>query len=97
MQIIEKIKVDRTGRLLLAKVFKEPPKELVILFDAKSKKLFFREATNTNEQKIARKVDSKNRISLPRWVIEELGTEYYVFVESLDKHYVMPSKFLFVG
>ena len=97
MHILGKIKVDRNGRLTLTKIFREMPEEIVPSCDAKSKKLFFREATRKDGPGIARKVDSKNRVSLPREFLNDLGQEYYICTESVDEHFVLPAKFLFIG
>lgn len=97
MHILGKIEVDRTGRLILTKIFREIPKEVVPLFDTKSKKLFFREATKKDSPGIVRKVDDKNRVCLPREFLDDLGQEYYICEESTEEHFVLPTKFLFVG
>lgn len=94
MHIIEKIRVDKYGRLLLTKVFEEVPRIVLISFDTKTKRLYFYEAKA--EEKNARRVDEKGRVCLPKWAIEKLGREYYVCMESPDEHCVLPSKFLFV-
>ena len=97
MYIIEKIKVDKIGRLSLTKVFTKMPKKVVISFESRSKKLIFTEIPEDSKAAAARRIDSKNRVSLPKWLLEELGEEYYICSESVGEHYVLPSKFLFIG
>ena len=97
MHILGKIEVDRTGRLMLTKIFREMPEEVVPSFDTKSKKLFFREKTEKDGPGIVRKIDGKNRVSLPREFLDDLGQEYYICAESADEHFVFPAKFLFIG
>lgn len=97
MHIVEKIAVDKAGRLSLTKVFEEIPEMVVPSFDTKTKKLFFLEVKNGNEPNYARKIDDRNRISLPKTLTEELGKEYYLCAESADEHFVFPCKYLFVG
>lgn len=97
MHIIEKVKVDGAGRLSLTKVFAEVPRKVVVSFEPKSKRLVFTEIPENDKTAVARKIDSKNRVSLPKWLLEELGEEYYICSESVGEHYVLPSKFLFIG
>lgn len=97
MHIAEKIVVDDTGRLLLTKVFDEVPEKVIPLFDTKTKRLFFSEVASDDDPKLARKVDNRNRVCLPKKLIEELGKEYYLCVESTNEHFVLPCKFLFIG
>lgn len=96
MHIIEKITVDSAGRLLLTKLFKQMPREVLVAFDTRSKRLLFKGATNDDDPKLTRKVDEKNRVCLPKWIIEELGSGFYVCEESLDEHFVLPCKFIFI-
>ena len=97
MHIIEKVKVDGAGRLSLTKVFAKVPREVIVSFEPKSKKLVFTEIPENDNVAATRKIDSKNRVSLPKWLLEELGEEYYICSESVGEHYVLPSKFLFIG
>ena len=97
MHIIEKITVDRAGRLSLTKVFGKMPEKVVPSFDTKTKKLLFKEVAEGDNPKMVRIVDSKNRVCLPKWMTEKLGTDYYVCAESANEHAVLPCKFVFVG
>lgn len=95
--IVGKIEVDRVGRFMLTKIFDEMPERVVPSFDTGTKKLFFKEAAEDEDPRVARKVDSKKRVCLPRWVTDELGEEFFVFAESAKEHAVLPSKFVFMG
>ena len=97
MHIIGKSEVDRTGRLMLTKIFREMPERVVPSFDTKSKRLFFREVTEKDGPGVARKVDNKNRVSLPREFLDDFGQEYYICADSADEHFVLPTKFVFIG
>ena len=97
MHIVERITVDKMGRLSLAKVFAKAPKMAIPSFDTRTKRLFFFEVKDTDKSILARKVDDKNRICLPKTLIDELGKEFYLCAESADEHFVFPCKYLFIG
>jgi len=95
MQIIEEIEVDSSDRILITKLFdkNKMPKEVLVLYDTEEKAIFFRGDIQGEWSSVQRKVDSKNRVTLPKWIIEKLGREYYLVDDSKSRHHLLIKKF----
>ena len=93
MYIVEKMKVDRTGRIQISRLFEEIPEEVVPIFDTESRKLIFAVAEEGGSQLNKRKADSKGRVCLPRWMIDSLGEGFFLTTDSLEEHCLLPEKF----
>ena len=86
MYILDEIKVDSAGRVNVSKLFDEVPREVIILCDTKEKAIFFRECVQDDWLAVQRKVDSKNRITLPKWIRAKFGEVYYLVPDSKERH-----------
>lgn len=93
MHILEEIRLDAVGRLNIAKVFEEIPERVLVLYDTEQRAIFFRGDIVGEWATVQRKVDSKNRIVLPKWMRDKLGDEYYVVDDSREVHYLLVKKF----
>ena len=92
MYIAEKIRTDRMGRIVIKKLFLELPEAVVVTFDTDTKELVFTMAEEGQNPSFKRRVDSKGRVSLPRWMIDELGELYILTIDSAERHSVLPEK-----
>ncbi|MBR3172610.1 hypothetical protein IKF21_01685 [Candidatus Saccharibacteria bacterium] len=93
MHVIDEIKADAAGRISIAKLFDEMPSEVLVLYDTEERAIFLRGDITGDWSVAQRKVDSKNRIVLPKWMRERLGDEYYLVSDSKERHYLLVKKF----
>ena len=92
MHILDEIRVDSSGRIGIAKLFDKVPGEVLVIFDDIEKALFFM-ASNGEWPSTQRKVDSKNRVVLPKRIREKTGDEFYLIPESKEKHCLLAKKY----
>lgn len=92
MYITEKIRTDKTGRVGVKKIFSDLPNEVVVLFDTEANEVIFIAADESKSSLLKRKVDSKGRVSLPRWMTDELGDIFLVTTDSAERHSLLPAK-----
>ena len=93
MYVTGRIRVDNAGRIVITKIFDKIPKRVMVVFDTSTKKLFFIESNSKKKTAGSRVVDPKGRVCLPRWILEELGKEYYITENCKKEHYLLPKKF----
>ena len=68
MYILDRVKLDKQRRINITKFFDKPiPKTVGIAYDPDTKEIII-EPYSTNHNFILRKVDCKNRITLPSWM-----------------------------
>ena len=92
MQILDEIKVDSVGRVCITKLFDEVPREVLVIFDDMEKAVFFI-ASDGEWPSTQRKVDSKNRVALPKRVREKAGDEFYLVPQSKENHCLLAKKY----
>ncbi|MBQ3353053.1 hypothetical protein IJG89_01735 [Candidatus Saccharibacteria bacterium] len=94
MYVIGKNKVDKAGRINIRRLFNELPDKIIVTADLKTGKIYFIDARRTDAPHgHIYSVDSKNRVQLPKWIIEDFGQEFYITPESLDDHSLLSKKF----
>ena len=88
MYILGKMVLDKNGRLNVAGLFKKRTvalDEVALIFDTETKCLLIEDAGNPFIlddpdwiEAPTRKLDSKWRICLPKWMREEFGDEFFI-------------------
>ena len=86
MHVLDEIRVDGAGRICITNVFDEMPKEVLILYDTEENAVYFRGDITGDWSAAQRKIDSKNRVILPKWIRDKTGDEFYLTPESKQKH-----------
>lgn len=93
MHIIGRIQADNAGRIAISKLFDKPPKRVLVVFDTSTKKLFFVDTNSEKKTTGSIAVDHKGRVCLPKWILEELGKEYFITEDYKEEPYLLPKKF----
>ncbi|MBR2841547.1 hypothetical protein IKE80_02085 [Candidatus Saccharibacteria bacterium] len=93
MYIIDEVRVDKSGRINIGMLFDEMPKKVLVLYDTEKKALFFRGDPEDEWATAQRGVDGKHRVTLPKWMRDRLGTEFYVTDSSKKEHFLLVEKF----
>ena len=85
LYIIKELSLDKAGRLLITDYYKgKPPKDVGLGYDPTRKEIVIRPYDESSGL-IHRKVDSKNRVSIPKWIIKKLGRNYYFAVDDTGR------------
>ena len=94
MYIVETVETDGTRRIGISKIFETAiPSEVVVIFDTDTKRLLFAEDVENYPPSLRRKVDAKKRVQLPRWMPEEIGSQFVINANCIEEHYLLPRKF----
>ena len=86
MYVLKEIRMDNVGRICISQLFDEIPKEVLVLYDTEKNALFFRGNFVGDWPSAQRKVDSKNRVVIPKWIRDKTGDEFYLVPESKRDH-----------
>lgn len=93
MYIISKETIDTAGRVKIDKIFVSLPKEVVPVFNVETKTIVFSDDLEKWPKSLRRKVDPKGRVCLPKWMIAELGEEFFISDKSAQEHALLPKKY----
>ena len=91
MYVIGKVKADSARRINVKILFDQLPHRLYAVADYKAGKIFFYKESEIPNS-LSRTVDDKGRFTLPKWIIEEFGDEFFITDESLAKHYLLAKR-----
>ena len=85
LYIIKELSLDKADRLLITDYYKgKPPRDIGLAYDPVTKEIVIKPYDETSGL-IHRKVDSKNRVSIPKWIIKKLGRNYYFTVDDAGR------------
>ena len=92
MLITKKIKVDKSYRINVSGLFKERPEYVSLAIDTDKEMIQVIPTNEKTDLMTFSKVDEKNRIYIPKWIVSELpeGTEELFLVLCDDRYYLSP-------
>ncbi len=92
MYIIGKVKADCQGRINVSNLFKgQTPKQVVLVVDVEQEQILILNTDEKCDFGAIQTIDEKNRLILPKWILEEVGNyrEFFLVVEN-GKKYISP-------
>ena len=90
LYIIKELSLDKANRIILTRYFEgKIPKTVGIGYDPIKKELIvqpYDESSGLTQYK----VDDKNRISIPKWITQKCGRDFYIVADDTGKRSIIP-------
>ena len=93
MYIVNKVKADNDGRIVITGLFGygKVPKKVVLVVDGEKGQIIVMTPEEAPDFGIVSNVENKNRVVLPRWMLEETATrDFLLIIDDDGKKYISP-------
>lgn len=90
LYIIKELSLDKANRIILTNFFEgKTPEYVGVGYDPARKELIVKPYDESSGL-IRHKVDGKNRVSIPKWIIEKCGRDFCIVVDDTGKRSITP-------